>query len=29
MQRYLALIDRAFGERFTFHFTQTDVVLGV
>ena len=29
MQRYLALIERAFGERFTFHFVQTDVVLGV
>lgn len=27
MQRYLALIDRAFGERHTFHFTQTDIVL--
>jgi trans-aconitate 2-methyltransferase len=27
MGRYLAAIDAAFGERFTFHFTQTDVVL--
>lgn len=29
MRRYLALIDRTFGERYTFHFVQTDVVLGV
>ena len=28
MQRYLAVIDAAFGERFTFHFMQTDLVLG-
>jgi trans-aconitate 2-methyltransferase len=27
MQRYLAVIDAAFGERYTFHFMQTDVVL--
>jgi trans-aconitate 2-methyltransferase len=27
MQRYLALIDAAFGERFCFHFMQTDVLL--
>jgi trans-aconitate 2-methyltransferase len=27
MRRYLATIDGAFGERFTFHFMQTDVVL--
>jgi trans-aconitate 2-methyltransferase len=27
MQRYLAVIDAAFGEHFTFHFTQTDIVL--
>ena len=27
MQRYLAVIDAAFGERFTFHFMQTDLVL--
>jgi|UPI0003778B4D trans-aconitate 2-methyltransferase len=29
MQRYLAVIDAAFGERYTFHFMQTDVVLAV
>jgi len=28
MQRYLAVIDAAFGERCTFHFMQTDLVLG-
>jgi trans-aconitate 2-methyltransferase len=27
MQRYLALIDAVFGERFCFHFMQTDVLL--
>lgn len=27
MRRYLALIDAAFCERYTFHFMQTDVVL--
>jgi trans-aconitate 2-methyltransferase len=27
MQRYLTVIDGAFGERFVFHFIQTDVVL--
>lgn len=27
MQRYLVLIDATFGERYTFHFTQTDVLL--
>lgn len=27
MQRYLAAVDAALGERFTFHFTQTDVLL--
>lgn len=27
MQRYMAVIDAAFGERYTFHFMQTDVVL--
>ena len=27
MRRYLALIDAAFGERYVFHFMQTDVVL--
>jgi trans-aconitate 2-methyltransferase len=27
MQRYLAVIDAAFGERYTFHFMQTDLVL--
>jgi trans-aconitate 2-methyltransferase len=27
MRRYLALIDAAFGERWVFHFMQTDVVL--
>jgi trans-aconitate 2-methyltransferase len=27
MQRYLAVVDAAFGERYTFHFMQTDVVL--
>ncbi len=27
MQRYLAVIDAAFGERWTFHFMQTDLVL--
>ncbi len=29
MQRYLALIDAVLGERFTFHFMQTDVVLAL
>ena len=29
MQRYLAVIDAAFGERYTFHFMQTDVVLAL
>jgi trans-aconitate 2-methyltransferase len=29
MQRYLALIDAAFRERYVFHFMQTDVVLAV
>ncbi len=27
MGRYLAMIDAAFGERFVFHFMQTDMVL--
>lgn len=27
MRRYLAVIDAAFGERFVFHFMQTDMVL--
>ncbi len=27
MQRYQAVIDATFGERYTFHFMQTDVVL--
>ncbi len=27
MRRYLALVDAAFGERYVFHFMQTDVVL--
>ena len=27
MQRYLEIIDAAFGERFVFHFMQTDMVL--
>jgi trans-aconitate 2-methyltransferase len=27
MRRYLSGIEASFGERFTFHFTQTDVVL--
>lgn len=27
MQRYLARVDAAFGERFCFHFMQTDVLL--
>jgi trans-aconitate 2-methyltransferase len=29
MQRYLAVIDATLGERFTFHFMQTDVVLAL
>jgi hypothetical protein len=29
MQRYQAVIDAAFGERYTFHFMQTDVVLAL
>jgi trans-aconitate 2-methyltransferase len=29
MQRYLAVVDAAFGERWTFHFMQTDVVLAL
>ena len=27
MQRYLALVDASLGERFVFHFMQTDFVL--
>ena len=29
MQRYLAQVDAPLGERFVFHFNQTDIVLGV
>lgn len=29
MQRYLSMIDADFGERYTFHFMQTDLVLAL